>query len=405
MVFAGGRQQGWYRWFFFPAVMGQSSILPLDKRGILGYNKTKNGGSPPAEPGKGDTMRRLVRFLSVTVVAALLLAFSGAFAGCGFSGGTEPHSRVFYDAFDTVCTVYSYRAEDPAFEENATAACDLLHRYHRLLDIYHEYDGVTNLATLNRQAATAPVAVSEELMTFLLRAKELSLASGGAVNIAMGAVLTLWHDARETAASGGAATLPDAAALAMAREHIDPADLILDEAAGTVFFADPALRLDAGAFGKGYVLDRTAELLRSRGAESYVLNYGGNVLALGTKPDGSTFRLGLRSPDGGVGYAGVVTLADAACATSGGYERYYTVDGVRYSHIIDPATGYPPTRFAAVSVLTADAALGDALSTALFCLTEAEGRALLADFPGAEALWIAPDGRQTKTAGFPLSAR
>ncbi|MCQ2414215.1 MAG: FAD:protein FMN transferase [Clostridia bacterium] len=333
-------------------------------------------------------------------VALCLLTVCFGFCGCGKE--PEPKTRLYYEYFDTVCTVYSYRDEtDGEFEENAELCRSLLREYHELLDIYNEYEGKVNLATLNRTAAGGAVAVSDELFAFLTFTAGVAGATGETVSPTVGALTSLWHEQRVIADEGGTASLPDENALAEAKTHISLSSLVLDAEAKTVYFSDPALKLDAGAFGKGYVLKRTAQALTEKGVTSYLLNYGGNVLAVGGKPSGEAFHVGIRSPFEGRSYPAVLSMKDTAVASSGSYERKLTVGGKTYSHVIDPATGYPPERFASVSVVCADAAVGDALSTALYCMTEEEGQKLLSGIKSAEVLWIGTDGRVSYTSGLP----
>ena len=164
--------------------------------------------------------------------------------------------------------------------------------------------------------------------------------------------------------------------------------------------SDPAASLDVGALGKGYATERAADYLREDGAESYVLNVGGNIRIIGAKPDGSGWVTGIRDPSGAEkDFAISLRLQDTACVTSGVYERYFVVDGQRYHHIIDKDTLYPAGDFASLTVLTKDSGLADALSTALFCMSYEQGLALAEQLEGVEVLWIFPDGGIKYTQG------
>ncbi len=327
-----------------------------------------------------------------TVFMALCLLLAVLLSPLYSCGEPSPRTQVYYTYFDTVCTLYGYGTDADTFADYTDAAEDILEEYHRLLDIYHAYDGVTNLYTLNAAAAAAPVSVSPHLMDFLLCAKDLYDVTNGCTNIALGAPIALWHEQRQTAAEGGTATLPDKEALAQAGEHTNIADLILDTEQNTVFFADAGLQLDAGAIAKGYVAERIAEKLTDMGATGCAVDLGGNLRVIGEKSPGTPFTAAIRDPFDTSASSGTVRLTEGSCVTSGAYERYMTVDGVRYAHILDPDTLYPPTRFESVTVLTKDGALADALSTALFILPYEEGVALLERIGGTRAVWICPDG-------------
>lgn len=336
-----------------------------------------------------------VRGLSTLLILCLLLP---VLVSC--RAGSKGKKKVYYTYFDTVTEICSYRAEsDGDFSENADAAAELLGTYHKLFDIYHEYEGVTNLATINRLAGGEPVAADEKLIDFLLFAKEMYGATDGYVNVMMGSVLTLWHDFRERVSDGDASVLPPTEEeLAAARAHTAIDALRIDRDAKTVCITDKDASLDVGAMAKGYAAARAAELLRARGADSYVINAGGNLVILGAHPDGTPFSTVIRNPRGD-GYAATVSLADTSFVTSGDYERYVTLNGVRYHHIIDKDTLAPATRFSSVSVMASDSGVGDALSTALFCMPYEAGRALAERF-GAEVLWITPEGEILRTEGM-----
>ena len=325
-----------------------------------------------------------------------LLLFLSSFSGCD----RPPKERTYYSYFDTFTTVSSYaRDKDSDFQANCEAVTALLSHYHKLFDIYNAYDGVNNLYTVNQMAGVSPVKVEKVLIDFLLYTKEIYTLTGGETNVAMGSVLSLWHDAREAALGGGAAALPDEGTLTEASLHPSIDCLIIDEEKGTVYLSDSAMSLDVGAIGKGYAVEKAAALLAERGVTGYVLNVGGNLRAVGTKPEGDGWVTGVRDPRGD-GLLARLSLADASLVTSGNYERYYTVDGKHYHHIIDKDTLFPAKGFSSVTVYAADSALADALSTALFCMTYEEGARLLSSLSDAEALWVTEDGELLMTEGM-----
>lgn len=331
---------------------------------------------------------------------ALLLSLACGCRACD----DEPkmQAKTYYEYFDTQSTLFSYAGDDAAtFAAHCSAVEQSLSYYHRLFDIYYEYSGVNNLRTLNKNAGRGPIEVDRALIDFLLYAKEVYTLTGGRVNIALGSVLSLWHDCREDAEDGVYA-IPDETALREANLHTDLDAVVIDEDACTVEITDSAVRLDVGALGKGYAAQKISEQLRARGVNSYILNLGGNLCAIGTKTTGEGWLTGITNPDreSAQRFCCRVMLSDTSCVTSGDYQRYYTVDGVRYHHIIDPETLYPAAYFASVSVICRDSALADALSTALFCMSEENGRALVGTLDGVEILWIYRDGRQSMTDGF-----
>lgn len=155
------------------------------------------------------------------------------------------------------------------------------------------------------------------------------------------------------------------------------------------------MSLDMGAVGKGYTGDVLAESLKEAGIESALLNLGGNIQAIGTKPDGSSWRVGLKNPFDHEGYLGVIEIADEAVVTSGSYERYFVgEDGRRYGHIIDPSTGYPAeSGLASVTIVAKEGKLCDALSTSLFIMGKEKAESFWRERGGFDMILIT-DGRE-----------
>ncbi|MBR2454112.1 MAG: FAD:protein FMN transferase, partial [Clostridia bacterium] len=240
----------------------------------------------------------------------------------------ETQAKSYYEFFDTVSTVISYKGDSTAeFEANCDAVSRLLGEYHRLFDIYHEYAGANNLMTVNKNAGLEPVKVDEKLIDFLLYCKEIFTLTNGKTNVAMGSVLGLWHDERELGTENPEkAKLPSADALAEASKHTDINAIVIDKEASTVFISDPKVRIDVGAIGKGYATEKAAELLIEGGVTSYVLNIGGNIRAIGAKPNGDGWKTGITNPDKASTEPFVcrVNIKDISLVTSGDYERFYT---------------------------------------------------------------------------------
>ena len=236
------------------------------------------------------------RIFSALLAAALSLSL---LAGCGSTSGStassaadgpQRYSTVFYDVFDTVTQVIAYCDS----EEEFTAQMDALHadlvEYNQLYDIYNDYDGVTNIKTINDHAGIAPVTVDDKMLGMLELAQTMYDTTGGKLNIALGSVLNIWHNYREAALADDNDSnnqLPTQEELDAAAQHCDIANLIIDEDAKTVYLADPAMSLDVGSVGKGYAVEQAAQAAEARGLTSALISVGGNLRAIGTKPDGS----------------------------------------------------------------------------------------------------------------------
>ena len=342
-------------------------------------------------------MRRVK--IGALMLCLLLLA---SLVGCAEEEQTnEPLGMVYFTYFDTVSYVYSY-AGDPVelFEERSAGVSRVLEEYHQLFDIYHEYSDINNLCTVNRLAGGDPVPVDEKLIEFMLYAEEVYNITGGEMNVMMGSVLRPWHDCRAAADSDPEnAKLPDMALLQAAVKHTDFSALEIDAVNNTLRITDPEASIDVGALGKGYATEKAAAYLEEQNITGYVLNIGGNIRIIGTKPDGSGWKTGLRDPSGD-GYATYLELADTSCVTSGNYERFYTVDGKRYHHIIDKDTLMPAEYFPSIVIVCKDSGLADGLSTALFCMPYEEGRSLVEKLDGVDALWILDNGEIHYTDGL-----
>lgn len=307
------------------------------------------------------------------------------------------YEATFLTLFDTVTTIVGYAETEADFSATAQTLHDELLEYHQLYDIYNEYEGMNNLKTVNDRAGQAPVPVDRKIIDLLLFSKELYARTGGKVNIAMGSVLSLWHDARELGIeSPDQAALPDRDALEQAAAHTGIDSIQIDEENGTVFFTDPEVRLDVGAIAKGYAVQQVC----GGAPAGLLISVGGNVCATGPKPEsGQPWVVGIQDPAAPEEYLHTIYVENFSVVTSGDYQRYFTVDGVAYHHIIDPDTLYPADYWRSVTILCPDSGLADALSTALFTLPQQEGQALLDAF-GAQAMWVQPDGSILYSPGF-----
>lgn len=330
----------------------------------------------------------------LTAVFLVLLMFTGCQQQTKVE--SKQYNATFLTLFDTVTTVVGKAESQEAFTAKAQTVHDSLLVYHQLFDIYNDYDGIVNLKAVNEQAANAPIVVDPIIIDLLLDCKEYYVLSSGKVNVAMGSVLALWHEARNEGIDDPAnASLPDIEALKDASAHTDFDTVVVDEAASTVYFTDPAVRLDVGAVAKGWATQRVAETA----PEGLLISVGGNVCATGPKDDaGTPWVIGVNSPDGD-GYLHTLTVTEGSVVTSGDYQRYYTVDGKNYHHIIDPETLMPSEYWRSVTVLCPDSGLADALSTALFLLSRDDGQALL-DICKAEAMWVDDQGQEFFSPGF-----
>ncbi len=331
------------------------------------------------------------------ILAALLLA-ALVLTGCTKpeAPGLRQYKASFLTLFDTITYISGLAESEEAFGKTAQAIHDDMLVYHQLFDIYNDYPGVNNLKTVNDNAGIAPVPVDEIIIDLLLDCKTYYDLTEGRVNVAMGSVLHLWHEARDSGLNDPAhAVLPDMAALEEASAHTSWDTIVIDEAASTVYISDPLQRLDVGAVAKGWAVQRVA----ANAPAGLLISVGGNICATGAKDSqGTPWVVGINDPRGD-GYLHTLNVTTGSLVTSGDYQRYYLVDGQRYHHIIDPDTLMPAQYWTSVTILCDDSGLADALSTALFLLPQGAGQALL-DKCGAEAMWVDAQGQQFYSPGF-----
>lgn len=330
-----------------------------------------------------------------TLVAILLVAL-----GIGsmiFQSATqqEQYKKYYIDAFDTATQIIGYAESEEEFAKQADLINQELIRYHKLYDIYSVSTGINNLRTINLNAGQEPVVVDQEVIDLLKFSIDLYKKTDGEINIAMGSVLKIWHNYRTSGINEPeTAKLPSMESLQAASKHCDINDIIIDEEASTVYLADPEMSLDVGSIGKGYAVQRVAEFAREQGYHNLVINCGGNVISIGPKADDTDWIFGIQNPDleAENDLLERVAITDMCLVTSGDYQRFYVVDDVEYCHIIDPDTLMPAEHFSAVSIITYDSGLADALSTALFNMPYEDGLKLINSIKNAEAIWVYEDG-------------
>lgn len=330
-------------------------------------------------------------------ILPLFLALALLLCGCaGIQPEQTQYTATFLTLFDTVTSVVGLADSEEDFQVKAQAVHDELLIYHQLFDIYHDYEGMNNLKTINDQAGIAPVLVDRAIIDLLLDCRIYYELTGGRVNAAMGSVLSLWHNARNDGINDPMnAKLPKAEKLEKAMEHIRFDAVVIDEDASTVYLSDPEASLDVGAIAKGWATQRVAETA----PDGILISVGGNVCATGPKnAEGTSWVIGIQDPDGD-GNIHTIYVTGGSVVTSGDYQRVYYVDGTPYHHIIDPDTAMPASYWRSVTVVSADSGLADALSTALFLLPLEEGEALAAKC-GVQVLWIDLEGNESMTPGF-----
>lgn len=334
-------------------------------------------------PAPGAPRRRSWR-------AALALAAPLALAALvAFTAARAQRFRVFQG--EAMATLWQVELPDRPEAAAAAAACFDLYRQ---LDLeLSEWKPGSPLSAVNRAAGEQPVAVPDELFQLLARALELGRETDGAFDVSWAALWGTWDFRAVTP------RLPAPAEIAARRSRIDYRKVRLDPRARTVFLSEAGMKLGLGGIAKGYALDRAAALLEARGFHDFLLTGGGQVVARGARA-GRPWRIGVRDPRGGRDEVFArVEPGDASLSTSADNESFFEIDGVRYHHILDPRTGWPARGLRSATVLHRDAALADALSTAVMVLGREPGLEVARRL-GAEALVVDAAGEVATTPGF-----
>jgi len=267
----------------------------------------------------------------------------------------------------------------------------VLAEYRRIDERMSTYKNDSELSRVNRDAAAAPIPVSDELFELLRRALALSQASEGAFDITYESVGYL-YDFRE-------ARRPSTSDIETRLAAIDYRHVRLDASARTVSFARSGVRVNLGGIAKGYAVERGAALLRAAGVEHAMLTAGGDTRVLGDRR-GQPWIVGIRHPRTADAVVTRLPLDDEAISTSGDYERFFEEDGRRYHHILNPLTGEPTQGILSVTIVGPDATLTDGLSTTVFVLGVERGLDLIERTAGYEAIVIEADGRLSYSSGL-----
>lgn len=354
----------------------------------------------------------------ISLITASILSL-GILAGCGTASGktttaassatglTKMQDYFFevdgVEVFNTIITLMAYEKDEATFNGYVDQAKTSFLYYHKLFDIYHTYEGMNNIKTVNDQAGKAPVKVDAPLIELIKQARAYYETTGRETNIAMGAVLRIWHDYRDKYDNKGEGdAIPSMAELQAANQHVNLDDILIDEAASTIYLKDPEMSLDLGAFAKGFATEKVVAELRQAGMKYALISAGGNIKIIGAPIEAGKTKwgIGIQDPFGGAeGYIETLFLDKGSVVSSGDYERYYTYQGKRMHHIIDPKTLMPADYFSQVSILTEDSALADFMSTTLYLLPYEDGYKMAQEM-GLEVMWVFKDKSIKTTPGL-----
>ena len=313
-------------------------------------------------------MKYFVKLLLICMVSCIL-------SGCNFKA-QEPISKTgFY--FDTVISITIYDSNDETLLEQCFTYCE------ELENLLSRTIPTSDISRIN-SAAGAPVTVSDTTIELLKQGIYYGQLTDGAFDITVAPLSDVWNFKENTG------ILPTEHAITEALSHVSYKTIQIN--GNTVTLTDPETAIDLGGIAKGYIADVLKEFLKSKGVKSALIDLGGNILTLGTKPDGTAFQIGIKKPFDTKEVITSVSASDLSVVTSGSYERYFEVDDVKYHHILDTENGYPAsTGLLSVTILSEKSIDGDALSTSCFALGLEKGRSLIDSLEGIDAIFITED--------------
>lgn len=358
-------------------------ILLLSLITLFGSCNATSGQSPDsaAPEDAGEAVKNVADYLIIPLT----------------TGNVSPISACSYDLLHTVCTIQIFDSYDYDILNECFAIIDKYEKlFSRTLETSEVYRINRASADISRNQTT--FTISDELKDILEFSLSYSSLSGGALDISIAPLSSLWDFSN----AEHKASVPSPEAIAAARELVHYKNITLD--GNTLTFAKAGMQLELGAVAKGYIADRVKEFLLSKGITSALINLGGNILLVGEKPDGSAFNVGIQKPfeNRDAVVVAISALKDCSMVSSGIYERYfYDTDGTFYHHILDSATGYPcDAGLLQVTIISKDSATGDALSTACFALGLEKGMELIHSLSEVYAVFLTADGQLHFSDGF-----
>ena len=310
---------------------------------------------------------------------AFCVAFLILLLACGCADGTRQDSSTHF-MMDTIVQIDVYGKEQSKNQKAIKQAFQVMQRIAEKTDRY----GQGELSYVNKNAGIKPGEVSRDL---LIMAGFAKLQQNSEVDITVGPLVDVWNAAREQK------ILPDREQIAAALDKTGMGKLLVDKEKGTLYLLESGMSLDFGAIAKGYAVEQAGQFLsKDKDIVCALVNGGGNIKVVGSKPDNKAWRIGIQDPRALSDNIGVLNLkAGEAVATSGDYQRYYEVDGKRYHHLLQPKTGYPAAFNISVTAVTNDAFLADYYSTMLFLMPTQQALTFVEQTKDLHAIIIGSD--------------
>jgi len=265
----------------------------------------------------------------------------------------------------------------------------------RIDNLISDWKSETQISQVNKNAGIAPVKVDKEVLDLTLRAIHLSEITGGAFDISFAAMEKIWHF------DGSDMQMPSPETVSKAVALVGFRHIIVDTIRSTIFLEKKGMKIGFGALGEGYAVDRCRALMQQKGTPAGLVNATGDIGVWGRQANNKRWTIGVTNPFDPSGILHIVRLENGSVTTSGSYEKYVMIDGKRYAHIINPATGYPATGLCSVTVFGPDTEFCNGLSTSIMVMGLQKGKALLRRFPMYSALFIDDNGKMYRTKNSP----
>lgn len=331
----------------------------------------------------GDKKRLLYGLIILLTIVCIL----GLLAKNVFTSKPYKESHILMD------TIIDITAYGPNREKAVQAAFD---EFRRLESICDRFNPNSQVSEINKMAGVQKVVVDPDVIAMITHSIELSKKLDGSFDITAGALTDLWGIGHKDK------FVPTQEEIDKVLPLVDYRMIEVDSTNNTVYLPKKGMIIDLGGIAKGYAINKASEALKSYGIKSALINDGGDIRVIGSKPDGTPWRIGVQDPRKSDGIIATMPMTeDDTLATSGDYQRFFEKDGIRYSHIINPKTGKQPREIASVTLIYKDSTtISDIPSLGMFVLGVEKGLAALKQFPGIEAIFVTTDGRTIVTPGL-----
>ena len=264
----------------------------------------------------------------------------------------------------------------------------------RIENLISDWKPTSQVSEVNQNAGIKPIKVDREVFELAQRAIKLSEITNGAFDVSFAALDRVWKF------DGSLKEMPSAEAIKKSVEKVGYKNIILDSAASTIFLKLKGMKIGFGALGEGYATDKCRSMMIAKGVKAGIINGSGDMSTWGKQPNGKDWKIGITNPFMPEKILAAVPLKEGAVTTSGSYEKFVVFNGKRYSHIINPATGYPATGLCSVTVFGPNAETANGLSTSMMVLGQKEGLLLLQKFPDYSCVMITDKGKVSKSKNF-----